>query len=342
LDGYRDVGYVYVNIDDCWSAGKRDANDRLQSDPDRFPRGIKFLADYMHARGLKLGIYGDIGTATCGGYPGTKDYFTIDMETFADWGIDSVKVDGCNADIRIMNVTYPQLSRVINATGHPMVFSCSWPAYTQDLKYPIQYKLMKKYCNLWRNYYDIDNNWESVAGIIEFWGSANIHDYNNFVNVAGPGAWNDPDQLIVGDSGLTVVQQQTHMALWALVASPLYMSNDLRAISNESKTILLNKEIIDVNQDPLGKQGLRVSHQQLLQVWKKDLENGDVAVVLYNSHPLGTHIITLRFMEVGFANTTKVVIRDLFLHKDLGVFVDSFFARVEANGCRMFRLSLAD
>ncbi|KAK7475299.1 hypothetical protein BaRGS_00033446 [Batillaria attramentaria] len=186
-DGYRDAGYTYVNVDDCWSSLERDSNGRLQADPDRFPSGIKFLADYMHKRGLKLGIYGDMGTKTCGGYPGSKFYMQADAELFAEWGIDSFKMDGCFSDPEEFPISYPIMSQWLNKTGRPILFSCSWPTYLYG-RHP-NYTAVAESCNIWRNYRDIEESWDVVKDIIEFFGN----DSDNFSSVARPGAFNDPD-----------------------------------------------------------------------------------------------------------------------------------------------------
>ncbi|KAK7503870.1 hypothetical protein BaRGS_00004993 [Batillaria attramentaria] len=188
-DGYRDAGYVYINIDDCWPAKERDANGSLVADPDRFPSGMKALADYVHAKGLKLGIYSDMGYKTCGGYPGSKFYIEQDAQTFAAWGIDSLKLDGCNSAIDDFPIGYPIMGAELNKTGRPILYSCSWPAYFTGQKLIPQYKDIAKNCNLWRNYIDIDDSFDTVTKIIQWF----AQDQGNFTGVAGPGNWNDPD-----------------------------------------------------------------------------------------------------------------------------------------------------
>ena len=166
--GYKDVGYNYVNIDDCWQNRSRDANGALQPDSERFPHGIKWLADYMHERGLRLGIYTDYGSATCEGYPGTDwAHQEIDAQTFADWGVDSVKVDGCNSNSSTMNAAYPRFGEFLNKTGRPMLYSCSWPDYLND---HVNFSYVGEKCNLWRMYRDIYSQWPIIEQIIEFYG----------------------------------------------------------------------------------------------------------------------------------------------------------------------------
>ncbi|NWX70275.1 NAGAB acetylgalactosaminidase, partial [Alca torda] len=254
-DGWRDLGYKYINIDDCWSAKQRDAAGQLVPDPERFPRGIKALADYVHARGLKLGIYGDLGILTCGGYPGTTlDRVEQDAQTFAEWGVDMLKLDGCYSSGEEQAKGYPEMARALNATGRPIVYSCSWPAYQGGLPPKVNYTILAEVCNLWRNYDDIQDSWDSVLSILD-WFFAN---QDVLQPVAGPGHWNDPDMLIIGNFGLSYEQSRSQMALWTVMAAPLLMSTDLHTISPSAKEILQNRLMIQINQDPLGIQGRRI------------------------------------------------------------------------------------
>lgn len=171
--GLNKVGYEYVIIDDCWLDHQRSPEGKLQPDPKRFPSGIKALADYVHGKGLKFGIYEDYGNFTCGGYPGILGHLKTDAETFAEWEVDYIKVDGCYADTNTMDKGYPAFGRYLNATGRPIVYSCSWPDYQlAEGKMP-NYKLIAEHCNLWRNFDDIDDSWESVSSIIDYYGNAN-------------------------------------------------------------------------------------------------------------------------------------------------------------------------
>lgn len=317
-DGYRDLGYEYVNIDDCWDSLERDSEGRLQPDPERFPSGIKFLSDYMHSRGLKLGIYGDIGEKTCGGYPGTSGHIEIDAQTYAEWGIDMLKVDGCYANASVFAEGYPALGQALNATGRPIVYSCSWPDYIPDP----DYTTIAKTCNLWRNHGDIQDSWESLLGIILYYAD----NQDVFGPFAGPGQWNDPDQLIIGDFGLSLDQQMTQMAMWAIYASPLLMSNDLRNIPEESRDILQNQEVIDVNQDKLGIQGRLISSSPSSPeaitrfVFSKPLSTDSVAVAFLNADCNGMPFnMNITLKDAGLSSD-KAMVRDLFEHRDLGVF----------------------
>jgi len=276
-DGYKDAGYQYVSIDDCWASKDRDSKGRLQPDPKRFPSGIKALADYIHKLGLKFGIYGDIGTKTCAGYPGTEDNLDVDAQTFADWGLDMLKLDGCYANATYYEYGYPAMSKALNKTGRPIMYSCSWPAY---IKNP-PYDTIAAHCNIWRNYGDIQDNWGSVYSIIDHYGN----NTDKFAQIAGPGQFNDPDELIIGDYSLTYDQMRAQMALWAIYAAPLIMSVDLRNIRPDAAKILLNKNVIAVNQDPLGKQGLRVYKDPSIETYLRELKGGTMAVAILRTSP---------------------------------------------------------
>jgi len=330
-DGFKDVGYQYVIIDDCWLAKTRDKDGKLQPDPERFPSGIRALADYIHAKGLKFGIYGDFGTTTCAGYPGNEYYLQLDAQTYADWTVDYFKMDGCNSDIHQYDVAYPVMSQWLNKTGRPIVFSCSWPAYQEGSGIKPDYVSIAKHCNLWRNYDDIDDSWNSVSSIIEFYGQ----DKSGFVEVAGPGNWNDPDMLIIGDYGLSWEQQRSQMALWSIMASPLIMSVDLRTIRTDSRALLQNRAAIAINQDPLGVQGRRIAKKGDIQVWTRPVTpKGSVAFVfLYVGVPAPTQFsITLADMDMK--NPGGYNITEVFDGKPAGVFkpTDTFTATVNPGG----------
>uniref|UniRef100_A0A668ADV5 Alpha-galactosidase n=1 Tax=Myripristis murdjan TaxID=586833 RepID=A0A668ADV5_9TELE len=276
-DGWRELGYEYVIIDDCWMSKQRDEHGRLQPDPLRFPGGIAKLARYVHDRGLKLGIYADMGTHTCMGYPGTTlDKIEIDAQTFASWGVDYLKFDGCHSNPVEQMIGYPRMSKALNATGRPIAYSCSWPVYVGGLPPNVNYSLMGEICHLWRNYYDIQDSWDSVINIVD-WFSNN---QDALQPAAGPGRWNDPDMLVIGNFGLSIDQARSQMALWAIMAAPLIMSNDLRTLSNDARAILQNKVAISINQDPRGMQGRRLLQEKShIEVYWRPLSNSASALV---------------------------------------------------------------
>ncbi|XP_064481595.1 alpha-N-acetylgalactosaminidase-like [Ornithodoros turicata] len=342
LEGYRDAGYVYVNIDDCWMSMERDSVGRLQADPERFPKGIKHMADFMHSRGLKLGIYEDVGTKTCAGYPGSMGHLVIDAQTFADWEIDMVKMDGCFANVRDLDRLYPSFNEAINRTGRPMVYSCSWPAYQVMFGITPDYKAMANHCNLWRNYMDISDSWATVLYTIDYYASLQ----NMLTASAGPGHWHDPDMLIIGNFGLSYDQSKAQMALWAIMAAPLLMSHDLRHTRPEHKEILLNKAVIAIDQDPLGKMGRKVYANGPIEIWTRPvtpvLSDGhhSYGIVFFNRRDVGNAEdvgVRLRFLGLRYPKGYRVT--DLFENKLVGVHRpdDHIVVRVNPTGVVMLK-----
>ncbi|XP_050513794.1 alpha-N-acetylgalactosaminidase-like [Diabrotica virgifera virgifera] len=266
-DGYLAAGYEYIMIDDCWSSKERDSKGRLVPDPDRFPSGIKNLSDYIHSKGLKFGIYADYGTLTCAGYPGSKDYLKVDADRFAEWKVDYLKFDGCKSNWKFIDKGYIEMGKHLNATGRPIVYSCSWPAYQEYKNMKSNYTAVAETCNLWRNWIDVNDSWQSVTSIIEWF--ANNQD--RLAPFSAPGHWNDPDMLVIGNFGLSFEQSKGQMSVWSVMAAPLIMSVDLRTIEPKFRAILLNKDAIAVNQDPLGEMGRLVLKKDGIYVWKKQL-----------------------------------------------------------------------
>ncbi|MBN3299749.1 AGAL galactosidase, partial [Amia calva] len=281
--GWKEAGYEYVCIDDCWPSTSRDAQGRLQADPKRFPSGIKKLASYIHSKGLKLGIYADVGTKTCAGYPGSLGSYDIDAKTFAEWDVDLLKFDGCNVpNLTLLAEGYINMSRALNQTGRAIVYSCEWPLYEWPFQQP-NYTAVRQYCNHWRNFADVYDSWTSVTAIID-WTSSH---QKLTVPVAGPGGWNDPDMLVIGNFGLSADQQETQMAMWAIMAAPLLMSNDLRDIDQRSTELLQNRRVIAINQDPLGKQGYQTSKFDNFEVWERPLSGSRLALAVMNRQEIG-------------------------------------------------------
>lgn len=316
-EGWKEAGYEYVCIDDCWTSRERDAQGRLQADPKRFPSGIKKLAEYVHSKGLKLGIYADLGTLTCGGYPGSLGHHDIDAQTFADWGVDLLKYDGCNLDWKLVGEGYKNMSKALNKTGKSILYSCEWPLYVWPYEKP-EYSAIRDTCNHWRNYADVYDSWSSIKSILDW--SAEHQDI--IVPSAGPGGWNDPDMLVIGNFGLSPDQQETQMALWAIMAAPLIMSNDLRNISPQSKALLQNKHIIAINQDLLGKQGYRSSKGNNIDVWERPLSGNRQAIAVLNKQEIGGPLRFLLAAVPGWklcnpqCNVTQILPKYL----ELGVF----------------------
>ncbi len=281
--GLKDAGYTYVNIDDCWH-GKRDADGFIQADPKHFPNGIKALADYVHARGLKLGIYSDAGSETCAGRPGSLGHEYQDALQYARWGIDYLKYDWCNTTNINAQGAYQLMRDALQAAGRPIFFSmCEWGD-----NHP--WRWAKGIGDSWRIGPDIWCSFDSTR-IFPTYIQCSVIDCINrndsLRSYAGPGHWNDPDMLEVGN-GLSVNQDRAHFTMWCMMASPLILGNDVRNMSDETKAILTNKDLIAIDQDKLGVQGLRFLIREGLEYWFKPLSNGDWAMTIFNPtrHPL--------------------------------------------------------
>ncbi len=323
-NGMRDAGYVYVNIDDTWEAG-RDAQGNILTN-EKFP-DMKALADYVHAKGLKLGIYSSPGPKTCAGFEGSFQHEEQDAKTYAAWGIDYLKYDWCSA-ARVyqpasMQPAYAKMGRALAATGRSIVYSLC------------QYGLLdvgewgaKVGGNLWRTTGDIRDTWASMSAI-------GFDQQSGREKYAGPGRWNDPDMLEAGNGGMTDTEYRTHMSLWALLAAPLLAGNDLRSVPSDTLAILTNKEVIAVDQDPLGAQARRVSKDGDLEVWARKLQDGGMAVGLFNRGPNAARVVA-RFADLGL--TGKYLVRDLWAHADRGDLADHFAAEVPSHGVNLIKL----
>jgi len=338
-DGYLAAGYNHVSIDDCWeNHDGRDSHGRLYADEHRFPSGFKALGDYMHKKGVKFGIYSDCGTKTCGGFPGSLHHEKVDAQTFAEWGVDYLKYDGCYNNQQGYYSGYPDMGTALQASGRNITYSCSWPAYLGSDEGSKPWDAMiAAGCNLWRNWGDIDNTWKSLESIINHWG-----DYSSALQKnSGPGHWNDPDMVLCGDDHhgktLSTDQCKCQMSIWSIMAAPLIMSNDLRTVTSAYKAILQNREVIAVDQDPKGQSGARISPKGDQEVWARTLGDGSVAVALLNKGS-SSSAITAKFSDVGF-HFTKAQVRDLWAQKDLGSSSNSITMTVPATGVVMVKLS---
>lgn len=322
--GMRDAGYIYVNIDDTWE-GVRDANGNLQSNH-KFP-DMKALADYVHSKGLKLGIYSSPGPRTCAGYPASYGHEEQDAKTFASWGIDYLKYDWCSAgmiykDAQLQPV-YQKMGAALESTGRPIVFSlCEYGRGSVEKWGP------EVGGNLWRTTGDIRDSWSSMM--------ANIEKQVPTAPYAGPGHWNDPDMLEIGNGHMTDTEYRTHMSLWALTAAPLLAGNDIRDMTDATKAILLNKEVIAVDQDPLGRQASPVKNGDL-ETWVKPLANGDVAVGVVNLGDTTTQA-TVHASDLNLSGRVKKA-RDLWTHKDVKFKDGAYSTEIPSHGTLMLRVS---
>jgi len=343
----REAGYLYVNLDDCW-AGKRDRNGNITPEQSRFPSGMKALAEYIHSKGLLLGLYTDSGTETCVGHrPGSYGHYQQDANTYASWGVDYVKMDWCNTGINGTQldpkVVYHNMSIALNNTRRPILFNiCEWGV-------DLPWVWAAKDGNSWRSGPDHHDTWRTGNGV-----SSLIEHNVGLAKYAGPGGWNDMDFLMTGGQGckddknicpgMTQTEYVTEFSMWSLLASPLIVATDPRPphFTPFKQSVLLNKEVIAVNQDKAGIQGDRVAlincpngaeGKLTCQAWAKPLADGTKAVILLNkdSHPRS---ITFDFSTIGWNSAS---LRDLWAHKDLGTFTTSFTANVATHGVVMLK-----
>ena len=332
--GMKDAGYIYVNIDDTWQ-GERDAQGNIQANS-KFP-DMKALADYVHSKGLKIGIYSGPGEQTCAKYAGSLGHEAQDAKTYADWGIDYLKYDLCSfrqnmeqeapndpaKRTQMMKDAYEKMQKALLATGRPIVYS--FCQYGWDAVWEWGPSLG---ANLWRTTGDINPTWDRMT-LIGF-SQAGLAKY------AGPGHWNDPDMLEVGNGKLTLDENRTHMSLWALLAAPLLAGNDLSKMEPETSQILTNREVIAIDQDPLGKQGDRVSEVGPVEIWAKPLKGGAKAIGLFNRDDTALPI-TLKLSDVGFTAGAKA--RDVWQAKDLGKLQGTYTATVPRHGVALLILT---
>jgi alpha-galactosidase len=348
--GLRDVGFTYIVIDDYWQGERDSVTGILSADPDRFPSGIKALADYVHSRGLKFGIYSDAGTQTCGNQPGSFGYEEKDAALFAKWGADYLKYDYChcpdyaskNNDYMMAIDRFGTMGDALEATGRPIVFSiCEWG--------PRSPWLWGKDVggHLWRTSYDVADIWDSPRnesspiGIL-----ASIDVAANLSRFAGPGGWNDPDMLVVGlnntgfikGGGCNDIEYRTQMSMWCMLSAPLMMGCDLRNMNEATKAILLNKEIIDIDQDVLGKQGFRVMSEDGIDAWKKPLSGDRVAIAFLNRNSTGT-TTSASWEELELDPDLRYDVRDVWEHKEVKQAAASISTGLKSHECQVFVLT---
>jgi alpha-galactosidase len=334
--GMKDAGYQYVNIDDCWQVS-RDTNGAIVADLQRFPHGMKAVGDYIHSLGLKFGVYSDAGSKTCAGRPGGLGHEYQDALQYAAWGVDYLKYDWCNTTTQDAKASYANIRAALDASGRAIVLSiCEWGTAKPWLWGK------EVGGNSWRTTGDIQDRWQDkrewkpgdccsygVLAIVD--AEAELYSY------AGPGHWNDPDMLEVGNGGMTDTEYRSHFSLWAILAAPLISGNDLRDMRSEIHEILTNKEVIAVDQDALGRQGERVWKRNDIEVWSKQLKDGSRAVVLLNRAATDKEI-TVNWKDLGYPEHLTASVRDLWQHKDIGKFTESFSATVVSHGVVMVTL----
>jgi alpha-galactosidase len=325
--GMAKAGYVNVNIDDTWESATRDANGNITTN-NKFP-DMKALADYVHSKGLKLGIYSSPGPRTCAGYLGSYQHEEQDAKTYAAWGIDYLKYDWCSASQvydntqATMAAAYAKMGNALLNSGRTIVYSLC-----QYGNLDVGEWGEKVGGNLWRTTGDIGDRWQSMENI----GFKLQPGREKF---AGVGHWNDPDMLEIGNGGMTDTEYQTHMSLWCLLAAPLLAGNDIRDMKPSIAEILMNKEVIAVDQDKLGKQGVRKSQEGTVEVWAKPLADGGMAVGLFNRGDAAAKV-TAKWSDLGLKGSHKV--RDLWKHADAGKATGEYTAEVASHGVVMIKI----
>ncbi len=332
--GLVEAGYNIVQLDDGWMAMTRDEKGRQFADKTRFPSGMKALADYLHERGLKLGIYSSSGSQTCAGYPGSYNHEEIDANTYAEWGVDYLKYDACGDREGINDKEiYAKMRNFLNATGRPFLFEIC--IFYSDTTY------------LWGG--EIANMWRTGGDIVKWIDKNPIVTWENWYEnlnqvvgkeaYAGKGHWNDPDNLIIGyprNNQQTFEEQKAQFSFWSLVAAPLIQSADIRHLTPEIESIILNKEVIAINQDKAGIQGKRIKSENDHELWVKALQDGSKAIILFNKKDTADKV-TFDLADINETGTFKV--RDLWEHADKGTITDSFSAMAAPHGVVMLKLS---
>jgi alpha-galactosidase len=331
--GMKDAGYQYIVIDDCWQVD-RDKDGTIVPDPQRFPNGMKAVGDYIHSQGLKFGIYSDAGSKTCAGRPASLGHEYQDARTYASWGVDYLKEDWCNTTTQDAKAAYALMRKALDESGRPIVLSiCEWGSH--------QPWLWGKEVggNLWRTTGDIQDRWaekkEWRPGICCNFGVLAIVDAQDGIeSYAGPGHWNDPDMLEVGNGGLTDEENKSHFSLWAMLAAPLMAGNDLRNMRSEIHDILTNKEVIAVDQDALGIEARPVRKDGDTEVFSRPIVGGNRAVLLLNRGTAEKEI-SVNWEDLGYPSHFTASVRDLWQHKDLGKVTGKFSASVPSHGVVM-------
>jgi alpha-galactosidase len=319
--GMRDAGYRYVVIDDAWEGSLRADDGNLEPNLWRFP-DMRRLAAYLHGRDLRFGLYSCAGDRTCQGLPGSRGREFLDARRFAAWDVDFMKIDWCHSEGLEARAAYATWSEAIRSTRRPMVLSiCEWGRNRP-------WEWAGGLGHLWRTSGDIADRWDSLIDILD--------RQDALAEFAGPDHWNDPDMLEVGNGGMTDAEYRAHFSLWAILAAPLMAGNDVRAMSDATRAILTAPEVIAVDQDPLGKQGLRVAQSNAIDVWARGLADGGRAVVLLNRGEVAARA-EVTWDLVGGRRPDKALVRDLWERQDLGIRAEGYDVTLEPHSAALIR-----
>jgi len=332
--GLRDAGYNLLQLDDGWMAMERDKEGRQFADKERFPRGMKFLGDYLHARDLKLGIYSSAGTETCEKYPGSFGYEEIDAKTYAEWGVDYLKYDACGEkEGKTDKELYLKMSKALKATGRPILYEvCIFYSDTNHL-------WAGEVGDMWRTGGDIVKYIKTTPEVTWQNWYENLYQVVGKEDYAGNGNWNDPDNIIVGyprNNKQTWEEQKSQFSFWSLIAAPMLLSVDVRSLTPEIESIILNKEVIAISQDKAGIQGKIIKSDDNHEVWAKNLEDGSKAVIMFNKKDTDSEL-TFSLSDVNETGNYKV--RDLWEHADKGIMTDSYSSMAAPHGVVMIKIS---
>ena len=320
--GLDKLGYKYVNVDDCW-AKSRDTTGKVQPDTSTFP-DFKGMIEYVHSKGLLFGLYSDAGNETCARRPGSLGYEELDATTYAEWKVDYLKYDNCHNDGIKPEVRYPVMRDALNKTGRSIFYSlCEWGQDDPATWAP-------KVGNSWRTTGDIKDNWESMISRADM--------NNEWAQYAGPGGWNDPDMLEIGNGGMSSTEYETHMSLWCLMKAPLLIGCDISSMSSETSRILTNTDVIAVNQDDMGVQGKKLKVNGTSEVWGGPLSGGSFAVVLLNRGDTMATIVA-NWADLGVDASRKAMVRDLWKQADLGVMQGNVSATIPSHGVMMYKIT---
>jgi len=348
--GLRDYGYDYLVIDDCWSQKSgRDSHGNLVPDPEKFPNGMKVLADYVHSKGFKIGIYSDAADRTCGGHPGSYGFEEQDAQLWAAWGFDLLKYDYCNAPFVQAEAIdrYSRMGEALRKTGREFLFSlCEWGNQSPHLwgrsvgghMWRVSGDVFDSWINIWKA------DWKTYGIGVD----ASIDLADHLAEYGGPGGWNDLDMLVVGlkgkgqvsGGGMSFVEYQTHMSMWCMACSPLMIGCDLRKLDQDTASLLMNREVLAINQDALGVPARRVRNYGSCEIWKKPLADGSVAVALLNRGSRGEDV-TLKACDIGLFDTPKLA-RNLWAQEDLADFKIELTQRVQPHETILLEVKASD
>ena len=344
--GLKDHGYEYIVIDDCWSVkDRRDGNGDLIPDPEKFPNGIKALADYVHNQGFKLGIYSDAAEMTCAGYPGSLDFEEQDAQLWASWGIDLLKYDYCHAPLFDQGIAierYSRMGEALRNSGREFLFSlCEWGNQSPHLwGRQVGGHMWRVWGDVFDSWVNVHmNGWHSIGIDVSIDIAQEVHAYG------GPGGWNDLDMLVVGlkgkgqigGHGMSFLEYQTHMSIWVIACSPLMIGCDVRKLDSETASLLMNREVLELNQDPLGIPARRVKHVGICDIWTKRLADSSVAVAVINRGSRAEEL-TVKARDIGLLDTAKLV-RNLWAGEDIADFKTELPLTVKPHETVLLRVS---